>query len=74
MTPASNCHALVRYATPGVGKTPTESTSAPMEVKPAVSAASNMWPEILVSLPTNTRGRRSLHPCSRTWAPQRPKI
>ena len=56
ITPATAPCMRVKYATPGVGMTPSCITSIPTESNPAIKACSNNWPEIRVSRPTNTRG------------------
>jgi len=42
ITPKSASYALVRYATAGVGRTPTRSASTPSLVTPAITAASSI--------------------------------
>src|SRR5579875_418145 len=70
-TPASARIVRVRYAMPGVGRGPTNSTSAPTEQIPEASAVSSIYPERRVSLPTSTRRWRP--PLRRkTWAKARP--
>ncbi len=46
--------ARLKYATPGVGRTPVIITSTPADAIPAVSADSIIGPEILVSRPMIT--------------------
>ena len=55
-TPASAWSITVRYATPGVGITPSVVTSQPQAVRPAMSAHSSISDEIRVSLPMTTIG------------------
>ena len=56
ITPNSAPISRVKYATPGVEIIPNRITSAPIEIKPAINADSNISPETLVSRPTSTRG------------------
>ena len=56
MMPASAANDLVRCATAGVGTGPTNNTSAPIEVKPAVRAFSSIYPDNLVSFPIRKTG------------------
>ena len=57
ITPRSAPSAPVRKATPGVGSTPSSSTSTPAEARPATTAASRNCPEMRVSRPTTANGR-----------------
>ena len=57
ITPRSAPRVPVRWATPGVGSTPSSSTSTPAEASPATTAASRNSPEIRVSRPTTAKGR-----------------
>src|SRR4051794_30261859 len=57
-TPRSALSESVRYATPGVGSTPSRCTSTPAEASPATTAASRNCPEMRVSRPTTATGRR----------------
>ncbi len=70
ITPRSTPSAAVRCATPGVGSTPSRSTSTPADARPATTAASRNSPEMRVSRPTTARGRcPSKAPASpSTWA------
>jgi hypothetical protein len=45
---------FAKKETPGVGSGPNKVTSIPDEIKPACKADSNIYPDILVSLPMNT--------------------
>jgi len=54
--PASSLYFLTRYATAGVGTIPARTACAPTEHMPAVSAASSISPDILVSIPTSILG------------------
>ena len=56
ITPKSASYAPVRYATAGVGSTPTRSTSAPALVRPATTAASSISPLARGSRPTTASG------------------
>src|SRR5690554_372997 len=47
----------VRYATPGVGRTPTSRTSTPAEASPAATADDRNCPDTRVSRPITARGR-----------------
>ena len=60
ITPASAPYSLVKWATAGVGITPSTTASAPTDNIPATNAASNISPDILVSFATNIFG---------LWAP-----
>ena len=55
--PASACSRTVKYATAGVGITPSFTASQPLAVRPARSAASSISEEMRVSLPMTTFGR-----------------
>src|SRR5919107_3372537 len=57
ITPRSAPSAAVRWATPGVGRTPSRRTSTPAEARPAVTAASRNSPDNRVSRPTTATGR-----------------
>src|SRR3954447_3088994 len=57
ITPRSASSAAVRCATPGVGSTPSCSTSTPADASPATTADSRNSPEMRVSLPTTATGR-----------------
>src|SRR4051794_23367728 len=57
MTPRSASRNAVRYATPGVGSTPTSRTSTPALARPAMTAAVRNSPEALGSRPTTASGR-----------------
>ena len=57
ITPRSAPSSAVSQATPGVGSSPSRSTSTPAEASPATTAASRNWPEIRVSRPTTATGR-----------------
>src|SRR5215208_3925934 len=59
ITPRSANVAPVRKATPGVGSTPSRTTSTPALASPATTAASRNSPEARGSRPTNATGRRS---------------
>src|SRR6266699_1315322 len=56
-TPNAASRAPVRYATPGVGRTPSLSTSTPELASPATTAASRNSPEARGSRPTSANGR-----------------
>ena len=56
-TPKSAPSVPVRKATPGVGSTPSSSTSTPADARPATTAASRNCPEMRVSRPTTASGR-----------------
>src|SRR6266567_2880742 len=58
MTPSSVPRSAVRYATAGVGTTPSLSTSTPELASPATTAASRNSPDALGSRPTTAAGRR----------------
>jgi len=57
ITPKSASYALVRYATAGVGRTPTRSASTPSLVTPAITAASSISLLARGSRPTTARRR-----------------
>src|SRR5690606_30469461 len=57
MTPRSAPSAEVRYATAGVGSTPSRRTSTPDDARPATTAASRNSPEARESRPTTATGR-----------------
>jgi len=71
-TPQSASYFLVKYATPGVGITPTVTTSHPTDIRPATNAASNISPETLVSLPTITLTLS--FPWANTYPPALPNL
>ena len=71
-TPHSAPYFLVKYATPGVGITPTVITSQPTDINPAINAASSISPDCLVSLPTTTFTLYSL--LARTYPPALPNL
>ena len=54
--PASASSSTVTQATPGVGRVPRSSTSAPAVHSPEISEPLSRSPEIRVSLPMVTRG------------------
>src|SRR5690554_5602061 len=56
-TPRSASREAVKYATPGVGNTPTSSTSTPAEASPAATADDRNCPDTRVSRPMMARGR-----------------
>src|SRR6266571_2164251 len=65
MTPSSVPRSAVRYATAGVGATPSLSTSTPALASPATTAASRNSPDARGSRPTTAAG---LRPASRAPA------
>src|SRR5512139_610997 len=56
ITPMSADSTPVRYATAGVGRTPTRTTLAPALANPATTAASSISPLALGSRPTSANG------------------
>ena len=63
-TPRSAPTSPTRYATPGVGSTPTRITVAPALASPATTAASNISPLARGSRPTTATRGRPLSPVS----------
>ena len=57
ITPRSAPSASTRYATAGVGSTPTRTASAPADASPATTAASSISPLARGSRPTTATGR-----------------
>ena len=68
ITPRSASRAPTRYATAGVGSTPTRSASAPAAVSPATTAASSISPLARGSRPTTATGRCERSRSARTCA------
>ena len=68
ITPRSASRARTRYATAGVGSTPTRSASAPAAVSPATTAASSISPLARGSRPTTATGRCDRSCSARTCA------
>ena len=71
ITPASAPYFLVKYATAGVGTTPSTTASAPTDNIPDINADSNISPDILVSFATNILGLWA--PSVNTYAPALPR-
>ncbi len=70
ITPRSASSSAVSQATPGVGSSPSSSTSTPVESSPATTAASRNCPEMRVSRPTTATGRwpSKVPRSASTWA------
>src|SRR3954470_21331266 len=69
-TPRSAPSAWVMYATAGVGRTRSRSTSTPAAARPATTACSRNCPEMRVSRPTTASGR---WPSNNRKAPTSPR-
>jgi len=74
MMPASALYFPTRYATAGVGTTPSMMTSAPTEHSPAAQAIASMSDEMRLSMPTTNTGRLRLFPESTAAAAQPRRI
>ena len=74
--PASAPSSTVTQATPGVGRVPRSSTSAPAVHSPAMREPFSRSPEMRVSLPMVTRGFPSpgFFSAASTWAAARPTL